>query len=78
MCFVENTIDCHFELPPCFLRIEPAVGRLVFNRFLRFAMLRIASVEMTCVLFYRALSMTNNYALAPIKSVNPAASYFDC
>jgi hypothetical protein len=36
------------------LRIEPVVGRLFFNRFLHFAMPSIASVEMTCGLFYRA------------------------
>jgi len=40
-CSVENIIDCHFE------RAKGEPRNLLFNRFLHFTMLRIASVEMT-------------------------------
>ncbi len=49
-CFVENSLERHFE------RAKDESRNLFLNRFLHFASLRDASVEMTEVLFYRAMS----------------------
>ena len=55
LCSVENIVGV---IPSA---AEGGVEESVFNRFLHFAMLCIASVEMTYGLFNRALDLVNEY-----------------
>jgi len=52
------------------------VEKSVFNRFLHFAMLGIASVEMTYGLFYRALILNSPFSILNSSAISIVFSYF--